>query len=244
MRPIVKKQPNESVQYTDSRGNVVEHVIQDNYDDYGDAKLPLVGNIGRYCTYCECLREIDALEVEHRVARHNGGSETAWDNFLLCCKVCNSVKSTQDVGEDFHWPHLNNTFLDFIYEEDGRVKINPELPELSKGKAQNLYNLVRLGRDNADATAKDFRWQRRYETWRKAVKARKSYEEGKWDVDDVIGRAKDTGHWSIWFTVFAGVDAILSRLISDFSGTCQSCFDQNNHYKPIPRNPYNQDDPV
>lgn len=244
MRPLVKKQPGESVQYTDSRGNIVNHVVQADYEDYGDAKLPLVGNIDRYCSYCESLREIDALEIEHRVARHNGGSETAWDNFLLCCKVCNTVKSTQDVGDDFHWPHQNNTLLGFIYEEDGRVKVNPELPEMSKERAQNLYNLVRLGRESADATAKDFRWQRRYETWCKARIARKRYEEGKWNEDDVIGKAKDNGHWSIWFAAFEGVDAILSRLISDFAGTCSSCFDADNHFKPLPRNPHNDADPI
>lgn len=51
MRPLVKKQPGVSVQYTDSRGNVVGYVVQANYDEYGDAKLPLVGNIDRYCSY-------------------------------------------------------------------------------------------------------------------------------------------------------------------------------------------------
>ena len=78
MRPLVKKQPGESVQYTDSRGNIVNHVVQADYEDYGDAKLPLIGNIDRYCSYCESLREIDALEIEHRVARHNGGTTSCF----------------------------------------------------------------------------------------------------------------------------------------------------------------------
>lgn len=244
MRPVDKKRPRDIIQYTDSHGKVIKHVIKADYDKYGEAKLPLAGNIGRYCSYCEGLREVDALEIEHRVARNNGGSETAWDNFLLCCKLCNTIKSTKQVGTDFHWPHLNNTFLDFIYDETGRVKVNPELLEPSATRAKNLYNLVRLGRDNADATAKDYRWQRRYETWNKAIDAKAKYDAGKWDEDDVISRAQDTGYWSIWFTVFTGVDAILSRLISDFAGTCKSCFDANNHYKPIPRNPNNVVDPI
>ena len=33
MRPLVKKQPGESVQYTDSRGNIVNHVVQADYED-------------------------------------------------------------------------------------------------------------------------------------------------------------------------------------------------------------------
>ena len=73
---------------------------------------------------------------------------------------------------------------------------------------------------------------------------RAKYVARKWDEDDVISKAKDTGHWSVWFTVFAGSDAILSRLINDFKGTCRSCFDAENHYKPIPRNPENVDDPI
>jgi len=244
MRPITKKQPGETVQYKDSRGNIIDHEVLSEYEKYGDAKMLLVGNLGRYCSYCEGLREVDALEIEHRIARHNGGSETAWDNFLLCCKLCNTVKSAKEAEESYHWPHQNNTFMDFVYDETGRVHINSELPEKSKAKAQNLYDLLCLGRDDANATPRDFRWQRRYETWNKAVDAKAKYEEGKWSVDDIIGKAKDTGHWSIWFTVFAGVDAILSRLITDFNGTCESCFDADNHYQPIPRNPGNADDPI
>ena len=34
--------------------------------------------------------------------------------------------------------------------------------------------------------------------------------------EDVITMAKSSGYWSVWFTVFAGVDVILSRLISIF----------------------------
>lgn len=244
MRPITKKQPGETVQYKNSRGNIISHIIQKEYEDYGEAKLPLIGNIDRYCSYCEGLREVDALEVEHRIAIHNGGSKTAWNNFLLCCKLCNTVKSTKDAEENYHWPHRNNTFMDFVYDETGRIHVNSDLPDISKEKAQNLYDLVFLGRDDVDATPKDFRWQRRYETWNKAVDAKAKYEEGKWCEDDIIGKAKDTGYWSIWFTVFTGIDTILSRLISDFPGTCQSCFDAENHYRPIPRNPENEYDPI
>lgn len=246
MRPVEKKQPGEVVQYTDSRGNVIDHVVLTNYRKYGDAKLPLIGNLGRYCSYCERLRDEDASDVEHRDARDNGGSETAWDNFLLSCKICNSVKTTTDYGEDIHWPHLNNTYLDFVYDETGRVKVNPALSGLSKTRAENLYRLVHLGRDKDDPTltTMDYRWQKRYETWNKAVDAKAKYEAGKWNEDDIIGKAKDTGYWSVWFTVFTGIDSILSRLISDFVGTCTSCFDAANHYKPIPRNPENAVDPI
>jgi len=244
MRPIAKIQPGETVQYKDSRGIIIEHIVQREYVDYRIAKMPLVGCFDRYCVYCEGIQEVDALEVDHCIARHNGGSKTAWGNYLLCCKLCNTVKSAKEVDDNCHFPNHHNTFMDFVYDETGRVFVNPKLPEKSKIKAQNLYNLLRLGRDDADATPRDFRWQRRYESWNKAIDAKTKYEEGKWSEDDVIGKAKDTGHWSIWFTVFAGVDKILSRLILDFAGTCQSCFDPDNHYQPVPRNPQNIDDPI
>jgi tRNA-specific 2-thiouridylase len=75
--------------------------------------------------------------VEHLAAKSKGGAETAWDNFLLCCKVCNSNKGTK-VDADCHWPHLNNTYYSLIYDETGRVHVNGNMSELSRKKAQNL----------------------------------------------------------------------------------------------------------
>lgn len=247
MRPIVKAKPSEIVTYTDSQGKQIKHTIQTEYPIYGNAKLPLIGNIGRYCSYCENHREVDALDIEHLAAKSRGGSETAWENFLLCCKICNSVKGTTVIDKNYHWPHLNNTFLSFIYDETGRVKVNPNLPELSRTKAQNLLDLVHLGRhkDNLQdlPSTKDYRWLRRYEAWNKACRQKELYINQKIDEEDVINSAKDNGHWSVWFTVFKGIDAILKRLITDFPGTCASCFDENNHYRPLERNP-GCDDPI
>jgi hypothetical protein len=244
MRPIVKKQPGEDITYEDSRGNIVSHTIQAAYNDYRDAKLPLTGNLGCYCSYCERQFDVVALEVEHMEAIENGGSKTDWDNFLLSCKLCNTVKSTKLAGNNNHWPHLNNTFIDFIYEEDGRVKLNPKLSGLSKDRAQKLFDLVKLGRYKKDATNVDFRWKKRMETWNTAKRFRESYTAGKLDEYDIIEIAKNTGCWSIWFTAFAGYDEIRKLLISEFPGTCSSCFDSENHYEPIPRNPFNADDPI
>lgn len=247
MRPIEKKQAGDTVHYMDSHGQIVEHVIKEDYPVYGDAKLPLIGNIDRYCSYCEGLREVDALDVEHLAAKSKGGSETAWENFLLCCKICNSSKGIKVTNDLFHWPHLNNTFLSFIYLEDGRVKVNPDLPQLSRQKAKNLMELVSLHRfphtENLPSP-RDYRWRRRLETWTCADRYRHRYEEGELTADDIIEIAKITGNWSVWFTVFRGIDPVLQRLISNFPGTCASCFDESNHYAPIYRNPNNGDDPV
>ena len=240
MRPVEKKKPGNIVRYTDSNNQEVEHTIQVEYPDYGDAKFPLASNIGQYCSYCEGDEKIHSLEVEHMAAKSKGGSLTAWNNFLLCCKICNTTKGVEVINDDYHWPHLNNTFYSFIYDETGRVKVNDSIPVLSRVRAQNLLNLAKLQRypgTNNLPTPKDFRWRHRFEAWNLATIYKKDFISGSKTVDDIICVAKLKGQWSIWFTVFKGIDSVRARLISDFPGTCASCFDANNHYEPIERNP-------
>ena len=177
-------------------------------------------------------------------AKSKGGSRTAWNNFLLCCKICNTVKGVEVINDDFHWPHLNNTFYSFVYDETGRVKVNDSIPALSQVRAQNLLDLTGLQRfpnTGNPPTQKDFRWKCRYEAWNRATRCKEQFLDGSITEDDIISNAKYTGQWSIWFTVFKGVDSVRARLISDFPGTCASCFDANNHYEPIERNPGSPD---
>ena len=84
---------------------------------------------------------------------------------------------------------------------------------------------------------KDFRWKYRFEAWNKASRYKELYLKGAIAEDDVIDYAHCNGQWSIWFTVFKGIDSIRHRLITDFPGTCAHCFDENNHYEPVERNP-------
>lgn len=239
MRPIKKSLPGETVCYMDSQGHSVQHLVREVYAHYGDAKMPMVGNIGQYCSYCESYREVDSLDVEHMAARNTGGSETAWDNLLLSCKICNSCKGATLIDVNYHWPHKNNTFLSFNYDHTGRIKVNPNIPALSQAKARNLLELTHLERvsDSTNVPSpKDYRWKRRYEVWNMASRHKELYLAGKINEDDIIDCAKMIGYWSVWFTVFTGIDAILYRLITDFPGTCATCFDENNHYAPIERN--------
>lgn len=239
MRPIEKKEPGDEVCYTDSNNQKIKHIIQEHYSDYGEAKFPLVANMGQYCSYCEGYEKIPSLDVEHLSAKSKGGAPTEWKNFLLCCKICNSNKGTKEVDADYHWPHLNNTFYSFIYDETGRISVNNNIPESSRKKAQNLLDVVKLqrypGSDNPPSP-KDYRWQYRYEAWNKASRYKELLLKGSITEDDVLSYVQRTGQWSIWFTVFKGIDSVRCRLISDFPGTCASCFDKNNHYEPIERN--------
>ena len=239
MRPIEKAKPGDKVTYMDSCGNDVEHEVQTDYDPYGKAKMPLVGNLGTYCSYCEGKRQPSNLAVEHMAAKSKGGPETEWNNFLLSCNICNSVKGTVVPDDQYHWPHINNTFLSFIYDETGRMRVNKDIPLISQKKAENLMKLVKLQRykDDMDKPSEmDYRWYERYKCWKWAERFKGLYEEGKLTADDIIEAARYKGNWSVWFTVFKGKDEILKRLITDFPGTCASCFDENNHYAPIERN--------
>lgn len=87
-----------------------------------------------------------------------------------------------------------------------------------------------------EPTPRDFRWKKRLETWDLAERLRNKFNAGTADVDEIINMAQELGYWSVWFTVFEGYDEVRRRLICDFSGTCTSCFDADNHYEPIKRN--------
>ena len=117
--------------------------------------------------------------------------------------------------------------------------LNPHLDEDEKGKAKKLFDLVKLGAypgNELGPTPRDFRWKKRLETWDLAERLRNKFNAGIADVEEIICLAQKLGYWSVWFTVFKGYDEVRKRLISDFTGTCASCFDANNHYKPIKRN--------
>jgi hypothetical protein len=62
----------------------------------------------------------------------------------LAEQLGNTIKSTRNV-DDSHWPHLNNTYLDFVYKEDGRVKLNPNLTGLSQKKGSKLIQSGAIG---------------------------------------------------------------------------------------------------
>lgn len=237
MRPVNKNKPGDIIEFTDSQGRPVKHTVQEDYPDYGDAKQPLAANLGRYCSYCECaIPSIANIEVEHLEPKGDGGSETSWTNFLISCKCCNTVKPKIGVKlKASHWPHLDNTFVDFIYDAGGRIRVNPELVGEAKKKAERLYELFKLGRyPNTDflPTDADDRWKGRMEVWNLAEKYRTRYLNGTLLLDDVVEMARARGFWSVWFTVFDGVDAVRQALITAFPGTAAECFDGSNHFTP------------
>lgn len=245
MRPVKKKEVGERVVYHPSYQSMndvgVEYVIQASYHPYSEAKNPLIANLGTYCSYCEEYRAEGDLHVEHIAAKGKGGAESDWENFLLSCNVCNSVKGTkaepENVGE-MVLPHVDNTYLCFLYDESGRVKVNPALPQETYALAKALYDRIGLGRYPGSEelpSERDFRWRHRFEAWISATRYLKQYQKDPTVKDSILQYVQKVGNWSVFFTVFKEIDEMRKALIEEFPGTSAVCFDAENHYEPIPR---------
>lgn len=240
MRPVEKAKEGDVLVYHNTNDTDVNLTVQSDYPVYGSAKNPLMANLGCYCSYCENDKDEEDLKVEHVAAKSKGGSETNWENFLLSCGVCNSVKGGKVIdGATCHLPHLNNTYMSLVYGAGGRVKVNDALSGVSRQKAEELFDTLKLGRypkENEKPTERDARWHNRLEVWNEAVDLRNKYELHTLTETDILKRAREKGCWSVWFTVFRGCDELRKTLIDGFEGTCAQCFDPANKYDPIPRN--------
>lgn len=239
MRPIIKYNVGESIALNDG----TTHVVTEDYNPYQSAKPILIANMGNYCSYCECGYFYDRdLAVEHvqpKSIEQYKSLQTKWTNFLLSCDTCNGAdnKGTKNVIlNDVHLPHKNNTYLSLNYLSGGVVTVNPKLTGVSRVHAENLWRLVGFDKTPKQARPGDTRWRKRFEDWNTAEEFLQMYNAGQVSVDVVIQIAQSRGGWSIWFSVFKGVDEVLKALIDQFPGTAKDCFDAADHYKPLPRN--------
>lgn len=246
MRPIEKKQPNDVLQLED--GSL--HTISTIYNPYQSAKPVLIANIGKYCSYCEDAYHQDRdLHVEHVQPKglpKYAHLRYAWDNFLLSCSTCNGTDNKGNknvILNEIHLPHRNNTFLSLCYKPGGVVIANPALTGLSLQHATNLLNLTGLGKPPANSSPGDKRWMKRSHDWDIAQRYRNKYENRKCDIETIVDLVTKGGGWSIWFTVFQEHDEVRKALIEKIPGTCATCFDAQQHYNPIERNP-GESDPV
>jgi uncharacterized protein (TIGR02646 family) len=211
------------------------------YAQYGDAIEDLKSRLGSYCSYCE--RQVAAsLAVEHVIPKNlHPELEKEWNNFLLGCTNCNSVKSDRAVEiQNFIWPDRDNTLLALVYSKGGFVRLADNLNNEQKTKAQALLDLVGLQRHPArgwvQPAKKDKRWQNREESWATAERCRDLFEN--LDRADearnlVLEVAINNGFFSVWMTVFNDYPDIKRELIKSFLGTAISCFDPNGN--PIDR---------
>jgi hypothetical protein len=191
-------------------------------------------------------------EVEHIQPQHNNDDElkTCWENFLLSCRYCNRSKGHTQINDttinNYFWPHRDNTFRAFCYSEGGLI--NPSDQVTTNNRlltiANNTIRLTGLDKDPGNAnqsrrpTIADNRWSYRQETWNIAQRALVNLHSNDCDPmrNQIADSAAAYGFWSIWMTVFEHEPDMLQRFISAFSGTCSTCFDENNNYAAIQRN--------
>jgi uncharacterized protein (TIGR02646 family) len=152
MRPVQK------IEMRDPDGSEKE------FKPYDRAKNHLEENLGLQCSYCE---RTTALSVEHVRAKsipRYPHLEFRWDNFLLACVHCNSIKGEQNVTKELTLiPHWNNSFLAFKYSQGGRVSVAKDLKPEDQKKAEYLMKLTGIHRDPSHSkySYKDDRWSRR-----------------------------------------------------------------------------------
>ncbi len=210
------------------------------FDDYTRAKPELISRLGPYCSYCE--RHIPTnLAVEHiqpKKGPHACPTLTGrWENFLLACVNCNSTKGDKKVVlADTLLPDRDNTAAAYVYTEDGRVQVAPNLSPAVSSAAAATLRLVGLDKapsaitdSNGKQVAID-RMSQRMQVWMTAQECKTSVDSDPKNQDlrnCIVRLAECTGFFSIWITVFAADIDMCRRLIEAFPSTPNSgCFNR------------------
>ncbi len=198
------------------------------FKDYKFARPDLINRIGEYCSYCEM--HLDAsLAIEHVKPKvHHPSHALRWDNFLLACTNCNSIKGSSDIDpEDYYWPDKDNTALILEYQEDGIVRAKRTLPPGPRKKAENTIELTGLDRTPVgNPTASDRRWLNRMEAWDIAMDSLNDLREADNPPmrRQIVRCAQAKGFWSVWMTVFRDDVDMRKRLIEAFPGAFPRVF--------------------
>lgn len=201
---------------------------QESYRPYGDAKDDLISALGGFCSYCERQGFRSALAVEHIQDKNTYPDyKFSWDNFLLSCTNCNSIKSTKNIDGAL-LPDRDNTSDVFIYLESGFIQVKPDLNNAKKIKALALINLVGLDRipNKRGYSGNDTLWLDRKKGWELAQRYLDKYQQHRCDAETIKDQALAQGCWSIWMQVFEEHSEIQKELINAFPGT-QKIFFQN-----------------
>lgn len=211
--------------------------------DYKDWRADLLDRLGNYCCYCNMPLH-DSPQVEHVAPKSLVASRKLdWDNMLLACGPCNSIKDDNPYAIASHFiPDAHNTHLAFAYVTRPHRKLQASIAgvvvpqaNLTAGqllKAQGTITLCGLDRVEQTPTqtrrASDLRWHYRFEAMLLATRYR-----SKWDtlpgtfvplfitcLRDIV---RPTGFFSVWFAAFHDVPVIKQMLIQVFPGTAL-CF--------------------
>lgn len=227
MRPILRTDK------FDSSGNPVE------YNPWGDAKPELIDEIGDYCSYCEKQLDESSLAIEHIYHKNQYTTQQFhWNNFLLACPICNSIKGIKDVvTRNPFLPHLDNLlcFIEILY--GGVISIKTGVTGTDLARTQSFIELIGLDRTigHPSYSNKDDRWDYRLAAYDLAERQLQKYisTPTTTDIENIVALAVGRGFFTVWFTVFDAHDEVKSALITAFKGTNHTRFDANNHFQPI-----------
>jgi uncharacterized protein (TIGR02646 family) len=205
------------------------------YSRYQDAIGDLEDCLDRYCSYCERRFQV-SLAVEHVVPKSlDRTRERDWNNYLLSCVNCNSVKGTTPTNEtDFFWPDRDNTLLALDYKPGGLVEAKATLTDAQRQKAEKLIDLVGLDRHPGQPVEKrpadrDQRYMDREMVWKLAMLKREALARS--DNEDfrtvIADLARAEGFFSVWMSVFEADSDMRRRFFEGLIGTAKNCFDAN-----------------
>ena len=191
------------------------------YTQYKDARNDLGAAIDWHCSYCE-MAVTNMIEVEHVVPRNNGGAPLDWENFLLSCKYCNTVKGARNASrKGYIWPDRDNSDLAFNYSE--ATGITPRMGPVN-AEAKATIDLMGLDRNPGMAnepTKADSRWIFRLHAWLIAKRSLSNWQANPIPEmsDQIALTAQGTGFYSIWTKVFENEQDVLTQLRATITGT-------------------------
>lgn len=220
---------------------------------YQDWRADLIVRLGPYCSYCN-IKLNDSPQVEHVAPKTPVPAlRLDWDNMLLACGACNSVKNDALCSSVTHFlPDYHNTHLAFtntfrLHKKMPGSMAGAVVPRLGltmaqQAKALSTIALCGLARVEQDAKrrrrASDLRWQYRAEASAYANRYRT-----EWDtlpasfVPQFLGYLGDVvrekGFFTVWFDAFHDVPQVKSMLVGVFPNTA-ACFPAPD-YNPVER---------
>jgi uncharacterized protein (TIGR02646 family) len=231
--------------------------------EYAQWRNDLIERIGAYCVYCN-MPITHSLQVEHVVpkvpqAGQPQGGLVDWNNVLLACGPCNRSKSNNPSDRQLHYLlEFHNTLIPFVAENNPNSPkeltfgVNSNLNDTQQKKAAKTIRLLKL--DNVDNRDKivDLRSKIRAKEYDRVCIARQTLELFKTnpnyneeEAGKLVARYA-TGFFFLWFKEFENEPSVIKWLIHPeyFPGVAQNCFDPNNEYSLLPRNPNDNIDPI
>ncbi|MCP1601731.1 hypothetical protein J2S82_003688 [Aeromonas caviae] len=167
------------------------------------------------------------MDVEHVVPKSKAADlEVEWTNLLLGCSRCNRdfKKNNNDNRDGYLWPDTHNTYGAFVYEETGKVMVNPSLDAPNQQAAERIKALVKL--DDGQEVQKTLNLGRKAE-FKRAKLMKELFVSGYMNLDGLMLMVDRAPYWSVWMTVFTDVPEVKERLINDsaFPGTADQWFE-------------------